>query len=63
MSMYRFHIEDPIYFSKSLKVTIEKGHNNNRYDDYSSVAFWYQAEPHKRFESLLPPEDRLPYAD
>lgn len=63
MSMYRFHIEDPIYFSKSLKVTIEKGHNNNRFDDYSSVAFWYQAEPHKRFESLLPPEDRLPYAD
>ncbi|MFW6119855.1 MAG: glycoside hydrolase family 172 protein [Petrotogales bacterium] len=63
MSMYRFHIEDPVHFSKSIKVTVEKGHNNNRFDDYSSVAFWYQSEPHKKFEKLLSVYERLPIAD
>jgi hypothetical protein len=48
-TMYRFHILDPIVFKKSIKVTIEHGHNNKRVDDYSSVAFWYQKEPHKVF--------------
>lgn len=56
-SAYRWHINDPIVFSKGIKVTIEhfgwmspdenpdyKSHSwNEREDDYSSVAFWYQA--------------------
>ncbi|MEE4195796.1 MAG: glycoside hydrolase family 172 protein, partial [Anaerolineae bacterium] len=58
-SYYRFHIEDPIHFQKSIKVTIEHGHNNNRSDDISSTAYWYQAEPHKPF-GLLPVKQRLP---
>ena len=61
-SYYRFHIEDPIHFQKSIKVTIEHGHNNNRSDDISSTAYWYQAEPHKPF-SLLPVDQRLPLED
>ena len=58
-SLYRFHIEDPVTFEKSIKVTIEHGHANKRSDDYSSVAYWYQTEPHKQF-SILPVEQRIP---
>ncbi len=41
-SMYRFHIEDPIRFEKSIRVSIETGHNNALANDYSSTAYWYQ---------------------
>jgi hypothetical protein len=57
---YRYHIEDPIYFESSIKVTIEHGHANKLTNDYSSTAYWYQAEPHKAFPTLLPVEERLP---
>jgi len=63
ITLYRFHIEDPVYFQKSIKVTIEHGHANNRSDDYSSVAYWYQTEPHKKFPTLLPVEKRIPRED
>ena len=43
---YRFFLEDPIYFSKSLEAGIEHGHNNSLTLDISTVAFWYQTEPH-----------------
>lgn len=46
-SMYRFFIVDPIRFRKSIKYTIEHGHANNFENDYSSVAYWYQMEPHE----------------
>ena len=46
---YRFFIEDPICFSKSLKATIEHGHANGLTLDIATVAYWYQAEPHKVF--------------
>ncbi|MEM2240489.1 MAG: glycoside hydrolase family 172 protein [Candidatus Bathyarchaeia archaeon] len=59
-SVYRFHIEDPIVFHKSIKVTIEHGHANNRSDDYSSVAYWYQTEPHKSFPPMPKVGERLP---
>jgi len=59
-SMYRFHIEDPVIFEKSIRVTIEHGHANRRSDDYSSTAYWYQTEPHKPFPPLLPVEQRVP---
>jgi hypothetical protein len=59
-NVYRYHLEDPIPFTKSIKVTIEHGHANNRKDDFSSVAYWYQNEPHKAFSPLAPAEDRLP---
>jgi len=48
-----FHIEDPIRFNKSIRATIEHGHANDQANDYSSVAYWYQLEPHKPFESFL----------
>lgn len=63
ITLYRYHIEDPIIFNKSIKVTIEHGHNNHRSDDYSSTAYWYQAEPHKIFDPLLPADERMPIPD
>ena len=59
-AFYRYHVQDPIPFRKSIKVTIEHGHNNLRTDDYSSTAYWYQAEPHKAFAPILPVDQRLP---
>ncbi len=59
VSYYRFHVEDPVTFEESIRVTIEHGHANKRSDDYSSVAYWYQTEPHKPF-SILPVEQRIP---
>lgn len=59
-TMYRFHIQDPIYFQKSLRATIEHGHANDREDEYTSVVFWYQTEPHKKLVALPPLEQRLP---
>jgi hypothetical protein len=63
ISLYRFHIEDPICFKKAIKVSIEHGHANRRSDDYSSTAYWYQLEPHKPFPTLPSVEQRLPLAD
>ena len=60
ISYYRYHIEDPVYFHKNIKVKIEHGHANQRSDDWSSTAYWYQTEPHKKFKPLLPMEERLP---
>jgi D-arabinan exo alpha-(1,3)/(1,5)-arabinofuranosidase (non-reducing end) len=62
-TMYRFHIQDPVMFTKSIKVTIEHGHGNAQSNDYSSVAYWYQAEPHQAFPQLAKVEDRLPIPD
>jgi hypothetical protein len=58
-TMYRFHVEDPITFRKSIRVTIEHGHANALSNDYSSIAYWYQTEPHKPF-TILPVDQRLP---
>jgi hypothetical protein len=59
-SVYRFHLDSPIPFTKSIKATIEHGHANHRSDNYFSVAYWYQTEPHAKFPALPPVEDRLP---
>jgi len=59
-SLYRWHIESPITFEKSIKVTIEHGHANHRSDSFYSVAYWYQTEPHAAFPPLPAPADRIP---
>jgi len=42
-TMYRWHTRDPIPFTKSIKASIERGHNNSARDShYWSVAYWYQ---------------------
>jgi hypothetical protein len=59
-AMYRWYIADPVRFQKDIRVTIEHGHANNYENDYTSVAYWYQAEPHAAFPLLPPVEARLP---
>ncbi|MGI8307228.1 glycoside hydrolase family 172 protein [Saccharopolyspora sp. ASAGF58] len=58
VSYYRFHVEDPVVFEKSIKATIEHGHANKRSDDVSSVAYWYQTLPALPV-TLAPVTDRL----
>lgn len=63
-SMYRWHICDPIYFKKNIKVTIQAlgWRSGKRYlplqDDISSVAFWYQDGICKSFPKF-PTADEL----
>lgn len=75
LSAYRWHVPDPIPFTKSIWAGIEhSGWTSNpdgtvrsgfeeRPDYFSSVAFWYQ----KDVNELLPEppygEERLPYGD
>jgi hypothetical protein len=59
-TMYRYHVQDPVMFEKSIKVTIEHGHGNVHANDYSSVGYWYQTEPHQKFPALPGVEKRLP---
>ena len=62
--LYRFHIMDPIRFETDLKATMQAigWRSEGRYlplqDDISSVAYWYQAEPHNAFPQL-PDRDGL----
>jgi len=58
--MYRWFIHDPIRFKNRVKWTIEHGHANNFENDYSSVAYWYQKEPHKDFGSFPEAKERIP---
>jgi len=59
-SVYRFHLDSPIPFQKSLRATIEHGHANHRSDNFFSVAYWYQNEPHAAFPPLPSVEQRIP---
>lgn len=61
---YRWHLPDPITFRHALRFELEHrgvvfrrdgsiaGHTGERFDDYSSVAFWYQIEPHQPFTPM-----------
>jgi hypothetical protein len=62
-SVYRFHLDSPIPFARSIRATVEHGHANARSDSYYSVAYWYQAEPHAPFPALPAVADRLPRLD
>ena len=59
-SVYRFHLDSPIPFTKSLRATIEHGHANHRSDNFYSVAYWYQCEPHAPFPILPSVDQRIP---
>jgi len=59
---YRFHIRDPISFSKELILSIEHrgvrmmdGRSlgvSSRREQYFSVAYWYQTPSHKQFTAI-----------
>lgn len=56
--LYRWHITDPVRFREDIRVTIQAlgWRSGGRYlplqDDISSVAFWYQTLPTKRFAQI-----------
>jgi len=66
---YRYHLADPIPFAKSLRFDMEhkgagmvNGENKGyleRFDIVSTVAYWYQHEPHAPFPALPAMADRL----
>ena len=62
--LYRFHVMDPIRFEQDFRATMQAlgWRSEGRYlplqDDISSVAYWYQAEPHADFPAL-PDRDAL----
>jgi hypothetical protein len=63
--LYRWHVPDPIHFQEDLRVTIQQiGHDGRelfeRSDDVSSVAYWYQDEPHSPFPDLPDASRRRP---
>lgn len=62
ITYYRYHILDPVTFKKSIRVTIEHGHANRRYDDWSSTAYWYQRGVGK-IKRLPAVKDRIPLED
>ena len=62
-AMYRFHIEDPIAFERSIRVTIETGHDNALANDYVSTAYWYQVDRAEALPPLPPLAERLPRPD
>ncbi len=69
---YRWHVQDPVPFNKSLRVTIEhkgvlfdeQGKVSTgfglRHDDFYSVAFWYQTGAAGRFAEIPPMSERVP---
>lgn len=58
MTLYRFHVLDPIFFKQDLKVTIQalgwrkEGRFLPLQDDIASVAYWYQTLPHVPFPEI-----------
>ena len=65
--MYRWHICDPVYFKKDIKVTIQAlGWRNLRdksrqylplQDDISSVAYWYSDNLDDEYPPFPSPND------
>jgi hypothetical protein len=60
VSAYRWHVEDAIPFTTSIRFTIEHGTGNSTTADYSSVAYYYLAGPSPAPHPL--PADLLPSA-
>ena len=59
-TVYRYHIEDPIRFQKSINVSIEHGHANKLSNDYSSTAYYYLSRPQWGGPKLPVVRERLP---
>ena len=69
---YRWHVHDPLVFNTGIRVTFEtfgwmspdenkehRAHSwNEREDDFTSVAFWYQMEPTKKFTQTPSADER-----
>ncbi len=56
---YVHHLDNPVRFNESIKVTIEHGHANHLCNEMSSVAYWYADQPTAARE-VPPAEKRMP---
>jgi len=55
--LYRWHVQDEIWFEKSFRMVMDNlGWTGPRYDDYTTVAYWYGERPAKLPFAL--PEDK-----
>lgn len=78
VSFYRFHIADPIYFSRGIRVEMQQmgggwipdGTINlyERSDDWSAAAFWYQADlkplpPMPEYAERVKDTDKRPFEE
>lgn len=58
LTLYRFHIHDPVFFKENLKVTMQaigwraEGRYLPLQDDISSVVYWYQTLPTTPFPAF-----------
>jgi hypothetical protein len=58
ITLYRFHVHDPVFFKKDLRVTMQclGWRSEGRYlalqDDIASVVYWYQTLPHAPFPAF-----------
>lgn len=57
IALYRFFVDDPIPFRSSIRGILGALSNN-----YSSVAYWYQEEPHTAFFRVPEADDRMPHS-
>jgi len=64
LTMYRFHILDPVFFTRRLRITLQAlgWRSRTRYlplqDDVSSVSYWYQTWPASSFPALKAANER-----
>ena len=57
--LYRFHVADPIYFHESFRMTFDSlGWTGPRYDDYTTVAYYYLDRP-QALAYALPEEKEM----
>ncbi len=60
ISAYRFFINDPIPFKKSINFTFEHGQGNTVEADYSSTVYYYLIEPNQPFKPMPKAGMRIP---
>ena len=57
--LYRWHVQDPVYFMKSFRMVIDNlGWTGPRYDDYTTVAYYYLDRP-QALAYALPEEKEM----
>ncbi len=64
-SIYRWHLEDPVYWKKNVRITIQQiGYKRRvrlfeRKDDWTTTTFWYEPVPSNRLPDLPDYESRI----
>jgi hypothetical protein len=63
VSLYRWHIEDPLYWHKDIRITVQQIGNRKGYyersDDYNVTTFWYESCPSAELAAFASFEQRI----